>query len=99
MKRKLKRPLIVDVDDYELSFFKNHQTIRIEELNSDSFVDEEEKAPYSETWSRFSETLLEFADGITVSNKCLQEKFGGIIVTARQKRKQFQPANLQPNAV
>ena len=70
------RPLLIDVDDYELSFFSNRGPL--EDLSTegpDALVQ-----PFEEAWTRYTEQLLPFADQLIVSNPALQRRFGGVVV-------------------
>lgn len=76
LKARRNRPLIVDVDDYEPSFFGD-------EAASGSVADlpaEALRVPHEGAWTRHVENLLPFADALLVSNSALQSKFGGVVV-------------------
>ncbi len=79
-----KKPLILDIDDWELGFFidfyKNKkftdkifyllkEPFRFFLKPSDSFL-----------WEIINEKMVRFADKITVSNNFLKERFGGVII-------------------
>lgn len=83
-------PMILDVDDHELSFFKNKPLATFEEL-IESARDTQWYKPYSEIWTRFAESLIPTADAITVSNVALQQRFGGIIVRHARDENIFDP--------
>lgn len=83
-------PLILDVDDHELSFFKNQPLAEFAELIG-SPRDEHWYKPYSEIWTRFSESLIPTADALTVSNIALQQRFGGVIVRHARNENIFDP--------
>ena len=81
------RPLLVDVDDYELSFFPNR-----EPLNDLSTQTAEALAePFEEAWTRYTENLLPFADRLLVSNPELQRRFGGVVVPHARDETVFRP--------
>ncbi|MDY6941298.1 MAG: glycosyltransferase, partial [Cyanobacteriota bacterium] len=85
-----KCPLILDIDDGELSFFKNRTPAAWNELLEK--VDTEEwRKPYSEIWTRFAENLIPLADAVTVSNIALQEQYGGQIVRHARNEEIFDP--------
>lgn len=70
------RPLIVDVDDYEPSFFGDQGAIEsVADLPAEAL-----RVPHEEAWTRHTESLLPFADALLVSNPALQSKFGGVVV-------------------
>lgn len=73
--------LVVDVDDHELSFYKNDAPLGLEaalRAARDNPTDAE--MPYGNVWTQLCEQVLKYANGITVSNIALQERFGGVIV-------------------
>jgi len=82
--RKLasRRPLILDIDDWQMGFRKENlrnlsPTQRIRSL-VDSAAQPHRTGSY---WnSLFCQQLIRLTDEITVSNRFLQEKFGGTIV-------------------
>jgi len=93
-------PMIVDIDDHELSFFPNAQPITL----SDFFaaVDahpSQINEPYSELWTRLCETLVRNSDFITVSNIALQRRFGGMIVRHGRDETVFSPRLYDRRAV
>ena len=71
-------PLIVDVDDFELSFFPNEDYADVEEVieNPEAALRE----PYEELATRYCQTLVSAADAVTVSNIALKRKFGGQMI-------------------
>lgn len=73
-KNNPKASIVLDIDDYELSFFENEEPLEINKIN---LLNNKLNIPYNETWTRISESLVSTADYITVSNKELQNKFGG----------------------
>jgi glycosyltransferase involved in cell wall biosynthesis len=83
-------PLILDVDDHELSFFHNKPLASFEELIK-SARNEDWHTPYGEIWTRFAESLIPTADALTVSNIALQQRFGGIIVRHARDENIFNP--------
>jgi tetratricopeptide (TPR) repeat protein/glycosyltransferase involved in cell wall biosynthesis len=83
-------PLILDVDDHELSFFQNKPLASFEELIK-SARNEDWYKPYGEIWTRFAESLIPTADALTVSNIALQQRFGGVIVRHARNENIFDP--------
>ena len=76
VKARRNRPLLIDVDDYELGFFANRQPLHdLSTVDSRALVE-----PFEEAWTRYTENLLPWADGILVSNEALQERFPGVLV-------------------
>jgi len=89
-KLHINRPVILDIDDYELSFFKNR---------TPAFLDAKEALPeqkdakclYGEFWTRYAESLVDKFDAITVSNIELKKKFGGTIIPHLRDENEFNP--------
>jgi glycosyltransferase involved in cell wall biosynthesis len=84
------RPLIVDVDDYEPSFCKEPWPIENKSLQHVGTRTELED-PSSDTWTRFSETLVPYADAVLVSNESLYDRFGGTIIPHARDELLFDP--------
>src|SRR5579862_3572255 len=82
-------PLILDIDDFELSFFKNETAATLAELEAAGLSALRE--PYEELATRFCEGLVGCADAITVSNVALQQKYGGHIVRHARDETTFRP--------
>ena len=81
------RPLLVDVDDYELSFFPNRQPLHdLSTQAADALAE-----PFEEAWTRYTENLLPFADRLLVSNPELQRRFGGVVVPHARDETVFRP--------
>jgi glycosyltransferase involved in cell wall biosynthesis len=81
MRLRYGTPMIVDVDDHELSFFPNETPLSMDDaIKIAAKNPADAKMPYANVWTQLSEHLLQFADGITVSNIALQKRFGGVIV-------------------
>ena len=92
------RPIVLDVDDYELSFFRNRSPLTLEEaaLNSGS---RDYNRPQAETWTRYCESLVPLFDQITVSNEELQKKFGGVMLPHVRSELDFDPSAYPRNAI
>ena len=71
-------PLVLDVDDFELSFFKNEDYASVDELQAELHTALHQ--PFEELATRYSQTLIPTADAVTVSNVALRKRFGGHIV-------------------
>lgn len=87
-----KCPIVFDVDDHELAFFKDKPPMSLDELaasTKDTFADWDE--PYSELWTRVSEKMVSWADGVIVSNEALKERFGGLVVPHVRDEDEFDP--------
>jgi len=90
MKAFLNRPVFIDIDDYELSFFKQRSRLSLEDIRKQAYPDL--KLPFEETWTRFAEGLITHADGWFVSNPALAEKFGGIMAPHARDEARFDPS-------
>ena len=78
-------PMVLDVDDFELSFFPNREFADFAEIEPDAAAALEE--PYEELATRYAQSLIAKADAVTVSNIALRERFGGHVVRhARDER-------------
>jgi glycosyltransferase involved in cell wall biosynthesis len=85
-------PLIVDVDDHELSFFKNQTEVQLSQLASlPAGSASTETEPFGELWTRLTQNLCKSADEIIVSNIALQREFGGTIVPHVRDENTFDP--------
>ena len=71
MKAFQNRPLILDIDDYEIGIF-NEKIMKLDE----NIV----KKPHGDIWTRYCENLIGYADEVIVSNTALQEKYGGTVI-------------------
>jgi glycosyltransferase involved in cell wall biosynthesis len=92
-------PLILDIDDWELGFIKephNLQTVRPKILFG-SNVRLHEIASHANR--RIGEILIRSADDITVSNRFLQERYGGTIVWHGQDTTTFDPLKYEGRSV
>ena len=84
------RPMILDIDDHELGFFSDKHPLTLKEvIQRQGRVDF--RRPYDETWTRFSDTLIEQFDQITVSNAELGSRYGGLIVPHVRDERDFDP--------
>lgn len=83
-------PLVLDIDDHELSFFKDSTPADFGALTAAGMNALRE--PYEELATRFCETLVpDAADAVTVSNVALRRKFGGHIVRHARDETAFAP--------
>ena len=89
-KLKRNRPIILDIDDHELSFFGTREPLSLEELRAErSNLDVD--VPFGEAWTRHCETLIPLVDQITVSNEALQGRYGGIVLPHVRDESEFDP--------
>jgi hypothetical protein len=85
------RPLILDVDDHELSFFGEDEGLSLDEVKAFQ-KDAEFLNPYGRLWTRYCESIIPYADHLTVSNAELQKKYGGTIFPHVKDERKFDPA-------
>lgn len=71
-------PLVLDVDDFELSFFKNETTASLDDLAA--ALPQALSEPYEELATRACDGLIRDADAVIVSNAALRRRFGGHMV-------------------
>lgn len=85
-------PLIIDVDDHELSFTKNKSPTPLSNFlyNSEGYA--LIKEPYESEWTQLAHNFVNFADGILVSNIALEREFGGRQIPHVRDETTFNPA-------
>ena len=89
-KIKRNRPIILDIDDYELSFFENWKPLRLDELKAHR-ADLDADVPYGEAWTRYCESLIPHVEQVTVSNNELRKRYGGEILPHIRDERDFDP--------
>ena len=83
-------PLVVDIDDHELSFFKDPTPLSLQEIERlERGAASSELEPFEERWTRLCETLLHDADLKLVSNTNLKRRFGGTLLPHVRDEKAF----------
>ena len=85
------RPIVLDIDDYELGFFENRQPLTLREIKAGARKLDTD-CPHDEVWTRYGESLIPLFDRITVSNEELQKKYGGMVVPHVRDAHDFDPA-------
>ncbi len=78
IKQRCGCPLVLDVDDFELSFFKDETTASLTELEGAGPAALLE--PYGELATRACDGVIGDADALVVSNVALRNRFGGTIL-------------------
>src|SRR5262249_38338732 len=92
--------VVVDIDDHELSFYPDDKPLTLDAaLQAARRNPAEAEMPYATLWTQLCEELLELADGTSVSNVALQERFGGIIVRHARDESVFSVSKAQRQAV
>lgn len=86
-------PLILDIDDHELSFFADGKEVTIDELRAmPDGAAAVQLEPFGDLWTRLAQHLRKYADEIVVSNVALHDEFGGTIVPHVRDETVFDPA-------
>ncbi|MEQ1785428.1 MAG: glycosyltransferase [Acidimicrobiales bacterium] len=85
------RPLVVDVDDFEPSFFDEEEPLALDALLRRS-QDPDLALPYGRLWTRACESVVASADQLTVSNAELEARYGGVVVPHARDEAVFDPA-------
>ncbi len=85
-------PMILDIDDHELSFFRERSMATLADvaaaLSAEPGILDK---PYGEIFTRYAEGLTGACDCVTVSNYALKQRFGGIVVRHGRDETQFDP--------
>ena len=92
------RPIILDIDDNELSFFENRKPLSLKELRAERAALDID-VPYGEAWTRFGESLIPYVEQITVSNEELRKRFGGMVLPHIRDERDFNPAVYPRDAI
>lgn len=80
------RPLILDIDDYEMGFFSSRREGTSSRPDNGDYL-----SPYGEYWTRYCDSLIEGADSITVASTELQRRYGGTLVPHMRDETIFDP--------
>ena len=87
------KPLIVDIDDWELGFFLHSGLFG--SIGRSLNLSNPNGLPY--VWRM--ESLVGFADAISVSNRFLQNKFGGTLLPHCRDTSILDPIKFEPNRI
>ncbi|GBE93365.1 glycosyltransferase family 4 protein [Nostoc cycadae] len=95
-----KKPVIVDIDDWELSWYGGDawqykpslKQLAKDILKKDGVL----RIPYHPLYIKWMENLVKRADAITTHTSFLQKRFGGISVPNGKDTALFDPAKYQP---
>jgi glycosyltransferase involved in cell wall biosynthesis len=96
-KRFRNRPLVLDVDDHELSFFDVDDGLDLDDLRRLSGRDL--ALPFERAWTRACEPMIASVDERTVSNVALQQRYGGLLVPHARDERRFDPARYDRDEV
>ncbi|HEX9857011.1 MAG TPA: glycosyltransferase, partial [Paracoccaceae bacterium] len=80
-------PVVLDVDDFELSFFADETSASLDDL--DAAAIDALTEPYGELATRVCDGLIQDADALVVSNVALRNRFGGVIVRHARDEEAF----------
>lgn len=89
IKHRTACPVLIDVDDHELSFFSDRTLVPLAHLLRAPSAFADLDLPYGESWTRMCETLVPLFDGVITSNAALQDRFGGLVVRHARDEKRF----------
>lgn len=82
--------IVLDIDDDELSFWEEGGPVTISQaLAAVRAGHTDATLPYGETWTRFASSLVSHFACKTVSNKALERKFGGSLVSHARDEAKF----------
>jgi hypothetical protein len=84
------RPLLLDIDDHELAFFDEEDGLHLRDVLA-LRGDPDLSLPFGRAWTRACEPVVDAADGLTVSNLSLQERFGGAVIPHARDERLFDP--------
>ena len=84
-------PMVLDVDDLELSFADSEDPVSEAEIKKN--LVEAFEIPFESLATRYCDSLINEADSVTVSNIALQGRYGGHIVRHARNETIFDPEN------
>ncbi|OKH19112.1 glycosyl transferase group 1 [Hydrococcus rivularis NIES-593] len=97
-----RRPLVLDIDDWEMSWFggdswqyrPNLKQFTRDLLKSDGFL----KHPDNPVYLKWMESLVSHADAITIHTQFIKERFGGTYIPNGKDTTLFFPEKYHPEA-
>jgi len=90
IKQNSKCPMVLDVDDLELSFADSEDSVSEAQIKKNLVLTFKE--PYESMAIRYCDPLIKDADSVTVSNIALRERYGGHMVRHARDGSVFDPA-------
>jgi len=84
------RSLVVDVDDFEPAFFENPDPVDTGDLVAHR-EDPDLSLPFGRLWTLACDSVVSYADQVTVSNPELEQRYGGTIVPHARDERVFDP--------
>ena len=97
IRQRARCPVVLDVDDHELSFFDAATPMSPSSLSRVESSSDESPQPYERVWTQVAHGLMGSADQMVVSNTALQREFGGAIVPHVRDETAFDPALYEPS--
>lgn len=91
-------PLILDIDDFELSFFPDRTALTLDEIRARAW-DSDLDCAFGSTWTRYCESIIPAADFVTTSNDQLKQRYGGIVMPHARDERIFNPARFDRDAI
>ena len=91
-RRRRGRPLLLDIDDWEVGFY--YQARGIRRLGRFLNVSDPDGLP----WTWLMERLVRSADGVTVASRFLAGRFGGTLIPHVRDTDAWDPARVDPAA-
>ncbi|ULB45195.1 tetratricopeptide repeat protein, partial [Limnospira fusiformis KN01] len=84
--------VIVDIDDEELIFVRASEPVDLRELLESGERLPKWKHLQGKEWTRIAVGLVREFDGVTVSNRALQERYGGVVIRHARDEARFVPS-------
>ncbi|MDT9225502.1 MAG: tetratricopeptide repeat protein [Limnospira sp. PMC 1279.21] len=84
--------VIVDIDDEELIFVRASEPVDLRELLESGEGLPKWKHLQGKEWTRIAVGLVREFDGVTVSNRALQERYGGVVIRHARDEARFVPS-------
>lgn len=95
-KLRSKTPVVIDIEDWE-SGFQLSDASSLRRRISETYINPTNVDSYP--YTRLSEALVRFADGVIVANEFLQDRFGGTIIPHARNPEKFDPGKYDKTAV
>ena len=95
-----RRPVILDIDDWELSWFGGDEwkyRPSFKQLYRDTFKQNGQlREPDHPLYVKWMESLVSHADAVTIDTEFLKQRFGGVYLPNGKDTKMFDPAKYNP---
>ncbi|MEJ8572351.1 tetratricopeptide repeat-containing glycosyltransferase family protein [Microbaculum marinum] len=83
--------VVCDVDDDELAFVGTDKVLTLREFIISARASDWQN-PHNQRWTQLAQSMISWADAVTVCNPILQEKHGGTVVRHARDDSMFDPA-------